>query len=357
MRRGLISWSREEVPVAVLDGRVGRLQEAMRKQGIGAVFAYTSFIQPAAVHWLCNFVPYWSEALLVVLPEGRPQLLAALTKRVYPWIREVSHLSQVIAAPRLGAGALSFIEEHVTEGKIGIVGLDEVPSSVMLPLLKQGVGERLVDASEIFSGLRQPCDQAELTLARQASAIGARALRAIPERARRASEVLAAVELSARLAGAEEVLQRIAPNLVQDATLVRMEGDAVLGEQYAIEISVAYKGAWVRVAESRSSVAVPSDWTVAQDWFLEMAQGITTGGVQSDVLARAPGSLSRWTLEASVGMAPLAVVAASDRASWTSLPPGSLAVLSAQLDFPGGAWHRSLPLLTAMGGRAEVLSP
>src|SRR5665647_2832424 len=103
MRRGLISWSREEMPVAVLDARVAQLQAAMRAENLGAVLAYTSFAQPAAVHWLSNFTPYWSEAFLVLLPEGQPILLAALTPRVHTWIREVSHLGELISAPRLGA--------------------------------------------------------------------------------------------------------------------------------------------------------------------------------------------------------------------------------------------------------------
>ena len=108
MRRGLMSWSLEEMPVAALDKRVARLQAAMHAKNMGAVLVYTSFAQPSAVHWLTNFTPYWSEALAVVLPEGAPILLASLTKRVHLWIKEVSHLADVVMAPRLGADAVTF---------------------------------------------------------------------------------------------------------------------------------------------------------------------------------------------------------------------------------------------------------
>ena len=42
MRRGLISWSRDEVPPPVLEGRVARLQEQMRAAGLGVVLALSS---------------------------------------------------------------------------------------------------------------------------------------------------------------------------------------------------------------------------------------------------------------------------------------------------------------------------
>src|SRR2546429_9320271 len=108
MRRGLISWSGEEVPSSVLEGRVARLQEQMRVAELGAVLIYTSFARPSAVAWLTHFVPYWNEALLVVFPTGAPVLLAAFSKRVHDWIRSVSHLGEVRSPPGFGPAALTF---------------------------------------------------------------------------------------------------------------------------------------------------------------------------------------------------------------------------------------------------------
>ena len=89
MRRGLISWSKDEVPAAALDARVRRVQQALGPAGLDVLLAYSSFPRPAAVSWLTHFVPYWNEALVAVLPEGAPTLFAAFSKRVHPWIREV----------------------------------------------------------------------------------------------------------------------------------------------------------------------------------------------------------------------------------------------------------------------------
>jgi hypothetical protein len=58
MRRGLIARSKVELPDAVLDARLDRLRAAMRAVGLDALLAYTDNTRPAAVSWLCGFVPY-----------------------------------------------------------------------------------------------------------------------------------------------------------------------------------------------------------------------------------------------------------------------------------------------------------
>src|SRR5713226_984545 len=207
MRRGLISWSRDEVPPSVLERRVARLQEQMRAAELGVVLIYTSFARPSAVAWLTHFVPYWNEALLVVFPTGSPVLLAAFSKRMHDWIRSVSHLGEVRSAPDLGRAAAAFLKEHSPEpARIGVVELDALPWSVAEAVVKPGSGTELVDATGVFASVRQPADEFEVQLARRAAEIAAKALDAVPATARRTSEVLSALDASARLDGAEEVL-------------------------------------------------------------------------------------------------------------------------------------------------------
>jgi len=191
MRRGLISWSREEVPAPVLERRVARLQDRMRDAGLGAMLVYTSFARPSAVAWLTHFVPYWNEALLVVFPTGSPVLLAAFSNRVHDWIRSVSHLGEVRSAPDLGPAAAAFLKERSPEpARIGVIELDALPWSVAEAMAKPGSGAELVDATGGFASVRQPADESEVLLARRAAEIAARALDAVPATARRTSEVL-----------------------------------------------------------------------------------------------------------------------------------------------------------------------
>src|SRR5256885_441112 len=220
MRRGLISWSREEVPPSILDLRVARFQEKIQAAKLDAVLVYTSFARPSAVAWLTHFVPYWNEALLTVFPTGAPVLLAAFSKRVHDWIRSVSHLGEVRSAPDLGRAAVSFLEERLPKlSRIRVLELDALPWSVAESLAKSEYGRALVDATGLYASIRQPADEVEIRLAQRAATIAVQAFKKIPTRATRASELLSALERSAGLDGAEEGLPRAAPDLRPDAPL------------------------------------------------------------------------------------------------------------------------------------------
>jgi hypothetical protein len=354
MRRGLISWSRDEVPPTVLEGRVARLQEQMRAAGLGVVLIYTSFARPSAVAWLTHFVPYWNEALLVVFPTGAPVLLAAFSKRVHDWIRSVSHVGEVRSAPDLGRAAAALLKERPPEpSRVGVVELDALPWRVAEPILKPEHGG-LVDVTALFASIRQPADEAEIRLAQRAANITAQALGAISPRPTRASEVLSALEASARLNGAEEVLPRLAPDLRADATLRRFEGDASLGERFAVELSVAYKATWVRVARCFCNGTAPQSWRRAAEWFSQTAVRLNEANLAPDLAAVSgapPGGLAAWTVESCLGSPPLSVAACDQAAARTALPAGSLATLSLRLSLDDGPWLGSGPLILGARGR------
>ena len=359
MRRGLISWSRDEVPPSVLEGRVARLQEQMRAAELGVVLLYTSFARPSAVAWLTHFVPYWNEALLVVFPTGAPVLLAAFSRRVHDWIRSVSHLGEVRSAPELGRAAVAFLGEHPPKPlRIGVLELDALPWSVAEPLLKSEYGRALVDATGLFTAIRQPADEVEILLARRAATIAVQAFKAIPTAAKRASELLSALERSARLAGAEEVLPRLAPDLRADATLRRFEGDALLGERYAVELSVAYKATWVRITRCVSTQAVPPSWRSAADRFVETVERLNEANLSFEPQVAGDvrlGKTTAWTLETCRGSPPLSIVATGETPSPSALPGGSLACLSLQLDFDDGPWLGGEPFILGSGRQPSRL--
>ncbi len=345
MRRGLISWSRDEVPPSVLEARVARLQEQMRAAELGVVLIYTSFARPSAVAWLTHFVPYWNEALLVIFPTGAPVLLAAFSKR----------LGEVRSAPDLGRAAVAFLKERPPEpSRIGVLELDALPWPVAEPLVKSEYGRGLVDATGWFAAIRQPADEAEIRLARRAATIAAQAFKAIPTEAKRASELLSVLERSARLDGAEEVLPRLAPDLRADATLCRLEGDALLGERYAVELSVAYKATWVRITRCVSTQAVPPSWRGAADRFVETVERLNEANLSPEPQV-GPGKTVAWTLETCRGSPPLSIVATAETPSPSALPGGSLACLSLQLELDDGPWLGGEPLILGSGGQPSRL--
>jgi hypothetical protein len=311
MRRGLIAWSKEEVPPSALEARVRRVQQALGAQGLDALLAYTSFPRPAAVSWLTHFIPYWNEALVAVLPEGPPSLLASFSKRMHPWIREVSHVGEIVPAPDLGRAAAAFVEKRSLT-RVGVVDLEHLPWSVAEPIAI-GIGAELADASEFFAGLRQPADRYENALAARATQIAEHALAAIPGRPRHASEILSAVESAARREGAEEIIPRITQ----------------MGDRNSVELSVAYKGVWIRLC--RTYPSVPD----AESWFEAALQGRALPP---------PGKLTSRTVESCIGSNPLSVVEDQDRV-YHRLPAGAQAVLSVRLDLEDGPWRAAAPFL------------
>ena len=353
MRRGLMHWSQAEMPAEVLAQRVQRLQQAMSPQGLEAVLAWTNFAQPAVVHWLTHFTPYWSEAVLAVPARGPVVLLAALTPRVHDWIRSVCRVDRVVAAPRLGEAVARWLDEAVPDraARIGVVGLEAAPWPVLQPVLQGRGAGVLVDAAGLYRGIRQPADTAELGLARRAQAIGQAAWDAVTPGLRDTAGLTSRVEAAARLAGAEELLLRVAPDLARSTVAVRPEPVLPLGPHYAVEMSIAYKGAWVRLARSivRDGGAEPAAWAAARVFFDRLARGAwASAGSPPEP---PPGlRLQHWQLEASVDAWPLACAAQHPGGAASALPPGSLAVLSARIATAQGGWNGATPVVVTATG-------
>jgi hypothetical protein len=254
MRRGLISRSPVELPDAVFDARLESARAAMRQAQLDALIVYTNNTRPAGVSWLTGFVPYWSEALLVVPREAAPYLVAALTFRVKTWIERVSRLGDVLHNPRVGLKAAEQIASAQKNAVVGVVDFDGLPVGIADDLRAGGPELSLTDASTLFATLRGKADPAEIALAQKAAAIAHRSLKEAERGPLNA--MIAAVERRARLLGAEEIYIAAAPDLARGAQFRRIEGDAVLGESCALRATVAYKGTWVRLVRTFCDAAL-----------------------------------------------------------------------------------------------------
>jgi hypothetical protein len=251
MRRGLISWSRAELPEAALAARVARAQAAMAAAGLDALVLYTNNTRTAAVSWLTGFVPYWSEGLCILPRTGGPMLVVALSNRVRRWIESVSRVERVVPSPRIGAEAGRVIAEAKANAAVGVVELESLRADVADGLHKAGAALRLSDATSLFEKLRGGADAAEIALAAKAGAIAQRALGAVPPRPDTVGAAIAAVEAQARTLGAEEIYVAVAADLARDQRLVRIEQQPpALGPSFALRATVAYKGVWVRLTRT-----------------------------------------------------------------------------------------------------------
>src|ERR1051326_2630089 len=329
MRRGLISRSAVELPDAVLEARLTRVRAAMRTAGLDALLIYTNNTRPAGVSWLTGFVPYWSEAMLVVPRDGAPYLVAALSFRVKSWIERVSRLGDVLHHPRIGLKAGQAIGAAQNNAVVGIVDFDGLPTGIAADLREAGPELRLIDASALFAQLRSRADPAEIALASKAAAIAQTALAQADDGAS-LNIMIAAVERQARLLGAEEIYVAAVPDLAHDLRFIRIEGDPSRGERFALRATVAYKGTWVRLVRTYCEPGV------AEQAAAQLADAVM--GLPSD---RGVAKFKRFVVEGCRMAQPL--------------EPGALVSVQAAISVDGTTVPVGAPALIGLDGAAGSL--
>jgi Creatinase/Prolidase N-terminal domain len=341
MRRGLIARSPVELPDAVLDARLNRVCAAMGEEKLDALIIYTNNTRPAGVSWLAGFVPYWSEALLVVPREGAPYLVAALTFRVKTWIERVSRLGEVLHNSRVGLQAAQRIASMQNNAAVGVVDFDGLPAGIADDL-RHGEGLTLSDASALFARLRGKTDPAEVALAIKAAAIAHHALN--EARGETLNEMIGAVERQARLLGAEEIYIAAAPDLAVKARFMRVEGAPALGKSFALRATVAYKGTWVRLVRTFCEPGL------AREAATRLAQAVAQ--LPSD---RGFAGFDAWLAEGCRMAQPLEPLMGSRFDAANPPPPGALVSVQGGLSIAGSTVLVGAPALLGQEGEAASL--
>jgi hypothetical protein len=344
MRRGLIALSKAELPDAALDARLARVRAGMAEARLDALVLYTNNTRPAAVSWLAGFVPYWSEALLVVTAERAPVLVVALTYRVKSWIERVSRVAEVIHTPRIGLEAARLLATAKSDAAVGIADLDGLAAGIRDDLRAGGPDLSWHDATAMFARLRGPADPAEIVLATKACAIAQRALVQAAEPHASLGGIIAAVEREGRMLGAEEIYVAAAPDLARDRRLVRIEGDVALGQMpghaFALRATVAYKGAWIRLVRSFGSVSGEAAAARFAAAVAELPSGFA--------------GFSSWLVEGCRIAQPLAPLMGSRVGDLAPPMARSLVSVQASLEIDGATVLLGAPAL--LGGRGEAAS-
>jgi hypothetical protein len=327
MRRGLLSWDEVEVPAAILDARVEKCRAAMIAAGFDALLVYNNFPRPAAVSWLTHFIPYWSQGVLVLPSSGAPEYFVSLSKRVAGWIEETSHMGEIVSTPRLGADLAKRLDGAK---RVGVLELAKLPGGIAQPLVAGLPGVALEDATAMFRSVRHPADETEIAISRKAATLARDCLDGAYENAdyRQTGPLTAAIEGPARLAGAEEVIVEFAPDLIQNAALRRIDGNLDLGNRYAVRVSLAYKGHWVRLGRTYGTERL-DEWIAGS--VTAILEGENVPGLGSpDVI-----------VEACMGSAPLIAV--------SNLPAGAVGTANLSLSVGGDPHLISVPVLNDDG--------
>jgi hypothetical protein len=341
MRRGLMGWNKDELPVAALEARLERLRAGMNAAGMDAFIVYTNNVRPAAVTWITGFTPYWSDALLLVGKTGAPAFATALSKRVSEWIRTTDPVSEIVNTPKPGEKIAERLKSDPLIRRVGVLEYDTLPAGLAYDLETAAPTVEWIDGTAMFAALRREIDDAERGLLARCNAIAEAALReAESGKAQDAGTLAGLVEQNARFAGAEEAYIAVAPDLDADTRLNRTSQPTPLAERFAVRASISYKGCWVRRIRTfvRDSAAAQADvWLDAVAWSIAPDKPLA---VQfADKVKELPGaSLQSWMAESCIGSYPLSAV--------TSSPiSGQFLVLTVELALNGAPWIGAVPLV------------
>ncbi len=342
MRRGLIAWSKAELPEAALDARLCRVREGLVAQGLDALVLYTNNTRPAAVSWLTAFVPYWAEGLLVVPRDGDALLTMAFSNRVVGWGKGVSRVARFEGVPRIGLAAGKYLAALGAKA-VGVADLECLRHAVAADLAEAAAGAKLTDATSLFRRVRAAADVQEIALAVTAATIARNALAQATGGEGNIGETIAAVESHARLAGAEEVYMAAAPDLDHDARFRRIEGTAKLGRSFALRATIAYKGSWTRM--TRTICSTPEDAALT-------ARARETFAAAVALLPSAVGfeGFRSWLVEGCRLAQPLDPLSGSALAEAAPIACGSLVSVQAVLDIEGRTIALAAPALVGAEG-------
>ncbi|MBO0755025.1 MAG: aminopeptidase P family N-terminal domain-containing protein [Bradyrhizobiaceae bacterium] len=343
MRRGLMGWSETDLPAAVLRQRLSFLQTELRKEGLGGLVLYTNVARPAAVSFLTGFTPYWSEGLLLVPASGEPVLATALSNRVSAWIRSVMPIGSIENTPRPAATIGRKLAE-ANIGKVGVLELDLLSATQAALLMANDGALALEDATALFRAVRLRVDAPELELVRRADELARHCLQTFA-RTDNARLVAADIEARARRAGAEEVFVWVNPDLGGSNAFLRCDRLDALGANFAIRLSLALKGSWVRRTITRTRMSEQPRVLADADAAFERA--LASGSIPAALKALRdgfPGKIMSWAVEACIGSYPLEVVACSGGlpAYSGTLPIG---VVSVQAEINETTWHAAGPVI------------
>src|SRR5262249_35326561 len=133
VKRGWITWDQTELPRTAFEMRLDTARKHMGARGLPAVVVYTDIWRSNRVRHFSNFMPYWNRALLVIPREGAPSLLCGLSPRVYPWIRSVTILDEILPSPNLPQRLRQLCTEREWK-RIGALDFASFPHDLFTPL-------------------------------------------------------------------------------------------------------------------------------------------------------------------------------------------------------------------------------
>ncbi|HEY0940146.1 MAG TPA: hypothetical protein VGE08_08625 [Steroidobacter sp.] len=247
MKRGLVSWDRNELPVEEMSARLDAVHALARNKSVDAVVVYSDVWRSNDARYVSNYMPYWNRAFIVTPLGEKPILLCALSPRVYPWIKTVTVHETIVASPSPPATLFKLSAERGWK-RVGVVDLDGLPADLHEELTAGKI--------EIVDIPRTELRPAPTAVEVRMHANAARMAREVLERAlatagaRTDHELTGLLERDLRHAGAEDVVVLVSDG---EGPPIPAEGRPV-GPNTSVVVALEYNGHWAKVTRNLAGV-------------------------------------------------------------------------------------------------------
>lgn len=247
MKRGLVSWDKNELPPEELAARLAAVHAVARNESVDAVVVYSDVWRSNDARYLSNYMPYWNRAFVVVPREEKPILLCALSPRVYPWIKTVTVHETIIASPSPPATLFKLCAERGWK-RVGVCDLDGLPTDLHAELTSGNVELVDIPRGEIRSVPAAVEVRMHAHAARMAREVLEQDLATVREQ--NDHQLTGRLERVLRLAGAEDVVILVSDG---QGPPIPAEGRPV-DPHTSVVVAIEYNGHWAKVTRNLAGV-------------------------------------------------------------------------------------------------------
>ena len=247
MKRGLITWDKLEIPLAVFEQRVNRVRRVLADRDLPALVVYSELWRSNQARFFSNYMPYFNRALLIIPLEFPPALLCGLSPRVYGWIRSVTTIEDVRPAGNFAKPLFEIAAER-NWTQIGVLDLDEFPHDIHKAIRGGPLEPLNVESPAAFVPSE---DGTELAMRRKALALARQILdEEMPSGVGCIDHhFVGRLERRFRRAGAEDLITLV----TNGQTVPAPPTGATLEDNYSVSIAMEYRGHWVRISRPQGT--------------------------------------------------------------------------------------------------------
>jgi Xaa-Pro aminopeptidase len=324
VKRGLVLLDPAEIPAGEWHGRVAAVQRELAATGIEVALVYGDVSRSDDIAYLTNLCVYWNEGILAIPAHGDPAFLTKLSPRVYPWMRQVSTVTEIRSGRSFGRLVAEFLGPD--GGAVGLIEAGLWPAAIAGEIRAALAGREVRPLPGVVRALRQAPSTAELTLLRRAADSLAKTAADAAAPGLTDSERIATVERDLRGGGFLDVLAG-AGQAPDGVTSVRITGQYRYLWVHASRLADAGAAPWAdplnRAVAAAVAAAVPGATGTGLDAAARPALDGLPSGATADV---------RWVHAAD--MATHGEYA--DYPAYLPIPPGAVVVIEIDVRFSDG---------------------